>query len=170
MDVDWNPHLGAHGDAPHAQRRWGAPQPTISNSTSAPSAGGSVSHQYSIDPAGSKCAALGATAAASAAAASAEEQVVKARAGFPLRGFLRVELVGLEEAEVTFRPGKARRAALVAERENAAAEEKKVKLGERRRRRERRLLCQLQGGGVELNTPNTKPLTGGHLDVVFRPC
>jgi len=36
--------------------------------------------------------------------------------------------VGLEEAEVTFRPGEARRADLVKKREEAAALEKEVKV------------------------------------------
>lgn len=47
--------------------------------------------------------------------------------GFPLSGFLKVELVGLAEAEITFRPGEIRRAVLVKEREEVAAAEKKVK-------------------------------------------
>ena len=88
---------------------------------------------------------------------------MKARAGFPLKGFLRVELVGLEEAEVTFRPGELRRAALVAERENAAAQEQKVKSGEKGER-ERRLLCQL--GRVELLTT----IIRGPNVVFIRPC
>ena len=46
--------------------------------------------------------------------------------GFPLTGFLRVELVALPGAEVTFRPGEVRGAVLEKERAELAAVEKKV--------------------------------------------
>lgn len=46
--------------------------------------------------------------------------------GFPLKGFLKIELVMLDDVEVAFRPGQARRAALIEEGEEAAAMEKKV--------------------------------------------
>lgn len=46
--------------------------------------------------------------------------------GFPLAAFLRVELVGLDEAEVTFRPGESRREALFQELANRRAAEQYV--------------------------------------------
>ncbi|CBN80188.1 conserved unknown protein [Ectocarpus siliculosus] len=48
-------------------------------------------------------------------------------AGFRLKGFLKVELVGLDGAEVTFRPGEARIAELIKQRNDAAAAERKEK-------------------------------------------
>lgn len=47
--------------------------------------------------------------------------------GFRLKGFLKVELVGLDGAEVTFRPGDARTAELIKQRDDAAAAEKEVR-------------------------------------------
>ncbi|CAM9944447.1 unnamed protein product [Ascophyllum nodosum] len=47
--------------------------------------------------------------------------------GLTLTGFLRVEVVSLAEAEITIRPGKARRIELVQQREEAAEAERKEK-------------------------------------------
>lgn len=46
--------------------------------------------------------------------------------GFPLTAFLRVELVGLDEAQVRFRPGESRRAGLEKERADRRAAEQEV--------------------------------------------
>ena len=46
--------------------------------------------------------------------------------GFPLTGFLKVEMVPFPGAEVTFRPGETRAAVLTKERAELAAVEKKV--------------------------------------------
>ena len=116
VDIDWDPHLGSYGDTPRV--------PTMgvagNNFPAGPSVGGLDSQRCSADPADPSCAEVDTAAAAAAASAPPS-------AGFSLQGFLRVELVGLEEAEVTFRPGEPRRAALVAEKEQAAEAERKVK-------------------------------------------
>lgn len=49
--------------------------------------------------------------------------------GFPLTGFLKLEVIGLAEAEVTFRPGDARLAALVVKKEAAEEVEREVSTG-----------------------------------------
>ncbi|CAM9617735.1 unnamed protein product [Ectocarpus sp. 12 AP-2014] len=61
------------------------------------------------------------------AAAASTPGTMENTAGFRLKGFLKVELVGLDGAEVTFRPGEARIAALIKQRDDAAAAEKKEK-------------------------------------------
>eukprot|EP00903_Cladosiphon_okamuranus_P011246 g10610.t1 len=118
VDIDLDSHLGTYGDTPNVPKS-APPQRSTLNNGSASTAGNPDSQRCSADPADPTCAALAATAAAAAATSEPPS------AGFPLKGFLRVELVGLEEAAVTFRPGEARRAALVAERESAAAAERK---------------------------------------------
>lgn len=129
VDIDWDPQLRTHTDAPNVPVP-GASQPSTSNNnTPAPSNGGRGGGQHcSIDPADSTCIAPGGAEASEPP--SVGEGAKEAYPGFPLKGFLRVELVRLEEAEVTFRPGEARGAALIAEREKAAAEEEKVFVGE----------------------------------------
>eukprot|EP00752_Nemacystus_decipiens_P017854 g16010.t1 len=119
VDIDWDPYLGTFRDTRHGPTS-GATQPATPNTPPpAPSVGSLDDHRCSAGSPDPACAELaGAGAGSSAGAASAPPS-----AGFPLKGFLRVELVGLEEAEVTFRPMGARRAALIAERENAAAAE-----------------------------------------------
>ena len=52
--------------------------------------------------------------------------------GLTLTGFLRVEVVSLAEAEITIRPGKARRIELVQQREEAAEAERKVRVSRKK--------------------------------------
>ncbi|CAN0252208.1 unnamed protein product, partial [Ectocarpus sp. 13 AM-2016] len=61
------------------------------------------------------------------AAAASPPGTMENTAGFRLKGFLKVELVGLDGAEVSFRPGEARTAELIKQRDDAAAAEKKEK-------------------------------------------
>lgn len=71
-----------------------------------------------------------------------EGQEKSALESFPLTGFLRIELVRLAEAEITFRPGEARSAALIKDLADIAAAEEKVSRG-----REGSFVESVEGGG-----------------------
>ncbi|CAM9984630.1 unnamed protein product [Ectocarpus sp. 4 AP-2014] len=97
----------------------------LSNS-SASSENGFGNQRCAAQPNDPTCIALASGEArptAGAAAASPSGTMENAQ-GFRLKGFLKVELVSLDGAEVTFRPGAARMAELVKKRDEAAAAKK----------------------------------------------
>lgn len=151
VDIDLDPHLYGHGvTTPHSPQSGdgggggpsGAQRHPSSSSTTFdfPSANGRpISEQCSADSQDSMCLALAAASASPSSSsipsppaslsspASTGEGLANNREGFPLKGFLRIEVVGLEAAEVTFRPGDARRSALAREREEALAAEEQAR-------------------------------------------
>lgn len=135
MDINLDAHPRGHVEAPHSPQSGGGvgssrarqDSASTSNTSGSYSANGAPSSQQcSAGSKDSTCLAL-ADAEASSSSPSTGEAIAKSRAGFSLKGFLRVEVVGLEAAEVTFRPGEERRAALIREREEAAHAEKEVR-------------------------------------------
>ncbi|CAM9458430.1 unnamed protein product, partial [Hapterophycus canaliculatus] len=123
VDIDVDRHTGGGGGTIGIQRQ------SSSNATnSVPSSNNVGTQQCTVGLRDPTCAVPSGTASASAsaspsAAAGTDRDTGDNVPGFPLKGFLKVELVRLDDVEVTFRPGKTRRAELAKERDKAAARE-----------------------------------------------
>ncbi|CAN0180433.1 unnamed protein product, partial [Ectocarpus sp. 8 AP-2014] len=105
------------------------PQSHASNSSASSDDGFGNRRCAAAQPNDPTCIALasGEARPAAGAAAASPPGTMENTAGFRLKGFLKVELVGLDGAEVTFRPGEARIPELIKQRDDAAAAETKEK-------------------------------------------